>query len=498
MTYGRPGVYVTERLLPAPIVTSGPANAAGAALGQFAQGPESVTLVTSWYDFVKKFGGYNTSFPATFGVGQFFKNGGTELYVRRVLGSGATAASKPIGGISTGTIGTVTAKDKGTDGNSLRIQLTAVAGRTGYYDLVVYKEAGVSSSSILDDVVLEQFSNVVLNDSASSDYISTVVAQESDYITITITDVATAPTNSVIVLTGGLNGSTATANDFGSAISEFNEINRPLVMFAPEVIKNLGAVVGGVIQESIIAWAEANDGFAVLDTAADLTVTNALTFAAGRTNSANAAVYYPNIYIPDPLGRNAASLRKIGPAGSVAGLYLSTDRQFGPFKAPAGIRQSLGGAVTTEKQFSSLELDQLNSGASPINAIRNVPGAGVVVMGSRTLKQDGTPNRYVNSRRSLLYIKRQLEEITQFALFENNDDRLWARLRTSIAVFLNEYRNQGGLRGTTEAEAFFVKIDKENNPDATIASGEVHIEVGVALEYPAEFIVITLSQKTSN
>jgi phage tail sheath protein FI len=82
-------------------------------------------------------------------------------------------------------------------------------------------------------------------------------------------------------------------------------------------------------------------------------------------------------------------------------------------------------------------------------------------------------------------------------MFENNDERLWARLRTAISIFLNDYRNRGGLRGTTEAEAFFVKIDAENNTNSTIANGEVHIEVGVALEYPAEFIVITLSQKTS-
>jgi hypothetical protein len=36
MTYGRPGVYVNERLLPAPITTVGTANAAGAAIGAFA------------------------------------------------------------------------------------------------------------------------------------------------------------------------------------------------------------------------------------------------------------------------------------------------------------------------------------------------------------------------------------------------------------------------------------------------------------------------------
>jgi hypothetical protein len=61
--YGRPGVYISERLLPAPISATGTANAAGAVLGAFAQGPTNVTLVTSWYDFVKQFGGCKSGLP---------------------------------------------------------------------------------------------------------------------------------------------------------------------------------------------------------------------------------------------------------------------------------------------------------------------------------------------------------------------------------------------------------------------------------------------------
>jgi hypothetical protein len=63
---------------------------------------------------------------------------------------------------------------------------------------------------------------------------------------------------------------------------------------------------------------------------------------------------------------------------------------------------------------------------------------------------------------------------------------------------LNEYKNQGCLRGATNAQAFFIKCDAENNSAQQIANGEVHIQVGVALQYPAEFIVIDLSQKTLN
>jgi phage tail sheath protein FI len=118
-------------------------------------------------------------------------------------------------------------------------------------------------------------------------------------------------------------------------------------------------------------------------------------------------------------------------------------------------------------------------------------------MGGRTLLQDGTANRYINMRRSLSYIEKRLNDLASFAVFENNTETLWSRLTTVLGVFLNDYRNQGGLRGTTPEESFYIKCDDENNTATTIANGEVYVEIGVALEYPAEFVVINLSQKTA-
>jgi phage tail sheath protein FI len=199
-------------------------------------------------------------------------------------------------------------------------------------------------------------------------------------------------------------------------------------------------------------------------------------------------------------------LRLVGPSGAVAGLYLATDAARGVFKAPAGLSANINGVVSLERSFTSTDLDKMNNGlptsgsgsSAPVNPLRQIPGAGIVVMGARTLLQDGTANKYVNMRRSLIYIKARLKALTQFALFENNDELLWSKIDSSLSSFLNEYRNQGGLRGTTPSQSYFVKCDAQNNTSLSIANGEVHIQVGVALQYPAEFIVIDLSQKTLN
>jgi len=158
----------------------------------------------------------------------------------------------------------------------------------------------------------------------------------------------------------------------------------------------------------MIEWARSANGFAVLDTADGLSVPDAIDYSTSLTSSSYAAVYYPNYYITDPLSRSRGRLRKVGPAGAAVGLYMNTDKVSGPFRAPAGTSTKVQTAVSLERAFTPSDLDSLNTGqyegegivyGSPVNAVRNVPGAGIVVMGARTLLQDGTANRYVNTRR---------------------------------------------------------------------------------------------------
>jgi phage tail sheath protein FI len=118
-------------------------------------------------------------------------------------------------------------------------------------------------------------------------------------------------------------------------------------------------------------------------------------------------------------------------------------------------------------------------------------------MGGRTL--DNTPNnRYINIKRSLQYIEKQLKDLSAFAVFENNDTLLWRRLHTVLNGFLMGYWSQGGLRGNSQNQAYFVKVDETTTSFTDMQNGRVNIEVGVALEYPAEFVVIKLGQLTGN
>lgn len=504
--YKRPGIYISEVLLPAPITNSITAQAAGMVAAPFAQGPTTTTLVNSWYEFTKQFGGYNSLFPATFAVSLFFQNGGRELYVKRVIGQGAVAATGVVPRASgAGTVLTLTAKNKGTDGNNYRVQMTTGTAVGNSLNLAVYKE-GIpgTSTSISDDVLIEQYENIYTDEPLSNSYAPTVINSVSQLFTCTVSDNTNLPITTVIPFTGGTNGNAVVDTDYTSAVdgvvAAMDLIDRPLIVFLPGLYDVLSANAATQLQLDVASACERSQkNFYVGETQKDRTVAQALTTAdslgAGRSF---AAVYYPHVFVSDPLGVATGATRKVGPAGAVAGLFLRTDATVGPFKAPAGLTANLVGVVSTEKTFTTTELDSLNSSKYPINPIRQIPGAGISVMGARTLLQDGTANKYVNMRRSLIYIRKSLQNLTEFALFENNNEQLWGRITTTLNTFLNEYRNQGGLRGNSPAEAYFIKCDAENNTAASIASGEVRIEVGVALQYPAEFVVINLSQKTLN
>jgi len=68
------------------------------------------------------------------------------------------------------------------------------------------------------------------------------------------------------------------------------------------------------------------------------------------------------------------------------------------------------------------------------------------------------------------------------------------RIRRDITAFLTRTWRDGALFGATSKDAFYVKVDEENNPVETRDVGQLIIEVGIAPVKPAEFVIIRLSQ----
>jgi phage tail sheath protein FI len=211
--------------------------------------------------------------------------------------------------------------------------------------------------------------------------------------------------------------------------------------------------------------------------------------------SSYAAVYFPWLTMVNPTGGVPDPL-PVPPSGFVAGQYARTDSRRGVWKAPAGTEANVTGAVGLIRQLTDAEQDTLNP--LGVNALRFFPAAGIVVWGARTLATRADPEyRYIPIRRLAIFLEQSIYNGIQWAVFEPNDEDLWASLRLNIGAFMMTLFRQGAFQGTTPAQAFFVKCDAQTNPQDQINAGIVTVLVGFAPLRPAEFVVIRISQKTA-
>ncbi len=213
----------------------------------------------------------------------------------------------------------------------------------------------------------------------------------------------------------------------------------------------------------------------------------------GGTAARNAALYFPSIFASDPL--RGGSIEEFVPCGAVAGIMARTDSQRGVWKAPAGLDAALNGIAGFKVNLTDAENGQLNP--LGINCLRSFPVNGRVVWGARTLRgadQLADEWKYVPVRRTALFIEESLYRGTQWVVFEPNDEPLWSQIRLNVGAFMNGLFRQGAFQGKTPAEAYFVRCDKDTNPQNDIDRGIVNILVGFAPLKPAEFVIIKLQQ----
>ncbi|NEQ33116.1 MAG: phage tail sheath family protein, partial [Leptolyngbya sp. SIO4C5] len=181
----------------------------------------------------------------------------------------------------------------------------------------------------------------------------------------------------------------------------------------------------------------------------------------------------------------------IPPCGHMMGLWCRTDESRGIHKAPAN--EMPRGIVGLAYSVNFREQELLNPVG--INCIRKFRNRGTLVWGARTLAQkDDTDWRYISVRRLMSYIEKSIEEGTQWAVFEPNDEDLWARVTRTVKNFLERIWRSGALFGSTPEEAFYVKCDADLNTPETMKLGLLYVEVGVSPVRPAEFVVFRISQ----
>ncbi|MGW1229595.1 phage tail sheath family protein [Streptomyces sp. NPDC001478] len=496
-SYLTPGVYVEE-------VQSGarPIEGVGTAVAAFVGFAETgpfhrPTLVTSWDQYVSTFGTFTPDTYLTLAVHGFFSNGGGAAYIVRIggpaegapqEGAPATAPSVAIGGFL------VAARPGAGDGIS--IEVADAEGENPPEDrfrLLVRQGGKVVET--FDTSVRKNVKGYLVTQARQSKLIEVTeqpgAAQsrpEKQSLTLApaTPDTGAAGRGGPAEYVGDASARTGIAAL--EAIDEITMVAVPDLMSAHQRgdIDDEGV---RAVQLALIAHCEQmGDRVAVLDTPPGMNAQRVRTWRnddAGY-DSRYATVYYPWLKVLDPAtGRQTL----MPPSGHVAGVWARSDGERGVHKAPAN--EVIRGALDLELRLSRGEQDLLNP--IGVNCVRAFPGRGIRIWGARTLSSDPAW-RYLNVRRLFNYLEESILLGTQWVVFEPNDDRLWSSIRRNVTAFLSEEWRRGALFGRTAEEAFYVKCDRDNNPQESIDLGQVVCEIGVAPVKPAEFVVFRLSQ----
>jgi phage tail sheath protein FI len=199
-----------------------------------------------------------------------------------------------------------------------------------------------------------------------------------------------------------------------------------------------------------------------------------------------AALYYPWLKIANPI----SSVPLLVPSGGhMAGIYARSDARVGVHKDPAN--ELIEGI--TELQLQTNDQQQAILNPKGVNVLRYFKGAGNLVWGGRTTSND--PDwKYINVRRLFIFIEKSILRGTQWVVFENNDEPLWARVRRSIGDFLTVLWRDGMLQGAKKEQAYFVRCDRTTMTQADIDNGRLICLIGIAPVKPAEFVIFRIGQ----
>ncbi len=301
----------------------------------------------------------------------------------------------------------------------------------------------------------------------------------------------------VVAITGGNDGAVAvvTTSDADSisyekALSAFENIEDISIVAAPGASSTAA-------HNSLRTHAEKMKyRIAVLDPPIAQSISD-IRNVRSQIDSKYAALYYPWVVSANPLARpgNDQIPKEISlpPSGFITGIYARNDSQRGVWKAPAN--EPVRGAIRFEREINHAQQEVINP--EGINCLRYFFGRGNRVWGARTMSSD--PEwKYVNVRRYFIYLERSIDRSTQWIVFEPNNEKLWANVRETVSAFLfNEWKS-GALLGTKPEEAFFVRCDRSTMTQNDLDNGRLICEIGVAVVYPAEFVIFRIGQKTAD
>jgi phage tail sheath protein FI len=310
-------------------------------------------------------------------------------------------------------------------------------------------------------------------------------------------------------LTGGGPGGAVGADDLLGDAADPDDIRRPAhglaalgevddlaIVAMPDTVDLVEAEQLEAVNGLIEHCERLRYRMAIVDPPKDSSISEVRRFRS-QFDTRYAALYYPWVRTVDPTRRpdpgGPTPMLDLPPSGFVAGVYARSDIERGVHKAPAN-EVILG----IDRFVTNVTYDrQAVLNPEGVNALRFFEGRANRVWGARTMSSD--PEwKYVNVRRLFIYLEHSIDKSTQWAVFEPNNERLWASIRQTVEDFLLATWRTGALMGTRPEEAFFVRCDRTTMTQNDLDNGRLICLIGVAPTYPAEFVIFRIGQWTAD
>jgi phage tail sheath protein FI len=399
----------------------------------------------------------------------FFREGGSRLYLGRVVGPSAVKANVSL---SDGTSNTlkVSAVSPGEWGNGLEV-------------VTSHPEAGAFKFVVkLGGTVVQESPTLLTNAEAVS------WAATSEYIRLE--DLGHGdPAEATKSLTGGGDDhANVTEAQWLAALNLFSRDLGPGQVSAPGHTTAEG-------QENVLAHCEDKNRIALLD-GTDTGTVGTLTSQAA-TLRAQGTARYGGLFAPWIVisGLATGLTRTAPPCGLVAGLMARNDGLgLNPNIPAAGGENGVSSyaAGLSQANWSEAQREQLNEAG--VNVIRFIDGH-VEVYGDRTLVNtviDPTWEWLSNARLEA-YIKAKSAAVGERFVFRQIGKRVPAEFGSAIeGEVLLPLFNSEALFGESQPEAFTVDTGEGVNPPEQLAEGVLKAVVGVRMSPPAELIEITI------
>lgn len=557
--YLSPGVYV-EEYDSSPRSIEGVGTSTAAFIGMTVKGPTigAPSLVTSFADFKRQFGGYLSEYshgefrylPAC--VEQFFVNGGTRCYISRVIPENATVATAKTDTMS------LRAANEGKWGNRILVSFTTVNKRKmqlirkeGERVYIAKSISGFAEGDIVEfagelnriDSIFEN--TVTFAEDLPDEAVDTSLVPKAVIYSVEM-DV-TVHYESDIETYSGVNLNPTSNRNLAAMLSNSGIISVENIEMNNEAENPVSAILGDGKLSGSIAFSGGSDGtMDAINAGVFIGIDNGPGKRTGiqafRENNIASIIAVPGVTIPEVIvslvthcerEQNRFAVIDIPKElvktndileyrsmidSTYAAMYHPWLQVYDPvtkkpaFVPPSGsiagiysrtdIARGVHKAPANETvsctglsvSYNSGEQDILNPAG--VNLIRALPGQGIRVWGARTASSNSN-FKYVNIRRLFIYVEQSIKNSTNWVVFEPNNSSLWARVQMTVSSFLENMFRAGMLSGETPAEAFFVDIGPNTMSRDDILNGRLICQIGIAPSRPAEFVIFRVTQFTA-